>query len=37
MDDYSRSYAEIADPVWEEEFQEHPLKAENKRSAGKRL
>ena len=26
MDDYSRSYAEIADPVWEDEFKEHPVK-----------
>jgi hypothetical protein len=26
MDEYSRAYAEIADPVWEEEFKDHPLK-----------
>jgi len=30
MDDYSRSYAEIADPVWEEEFKDHPQKKEEK-------
>jgi MoaA/NifB/PqqE/SkfB family radical SAM enzyme len=27
MDHYSRSYAEVADPVWENEFKDHPLKA----------
>jgi hypothetical protein len=27
MDDYSSSYAEIADPVWEEEFMDDPAKA----------
>ena len=26
MDQYSRSYAEVADPVWEEEFKDHPHK-----------
>lgn len=26
MDDYSSRYAEVADPVWEEQFQEHPAK-----------
>jgi len=26
MDDYSRAYAEVADPVWEEQFQEHPTR-----------
>ncbi|MDD2580887.1 MAG: radical SAM protein [Desulfuromonadaceae bacterium] len=26
MDDYSRSYGEIADQIWEEEFKEHPAK-----------
>ena len=26
MDQYSRSYAEVADPVWEEEFKEHQHK-----------
>ncbi|MFH1028036.1 MAG: radical SAM protein, partial [Pseudomonadota bacterium] len=26
MDEYSSSYAEIADPVWEEQFRDHPLK-----------
>ncbi len=26
MDEYSRAYAEVADPVWEEEFQEHPIR-----------
>ena len=37
MDDYSRSYAEIADPVWEEEFKEHPVKKKVKRVGGKGL
>src|SRR5512136_1765862 len=34
MDDYSRSYAEIADPVWEDEFNGHPAKT--KKSGSKK-
>lgn len=30
MDQYSRSYAEVADPVWEEEFKGHRLKTKNR-------
>jgi MoaA/NifB/PqqE/SkfB family radical SAM enzyme len=30
MDDYSRSYAEIADPVWEVEFKDYSLKTKKK-------
>lgn len=32
MDEYSAAYAEVADPVWEEEFSEHP--AARSRRAG---
>jgi len=35
MDDYAGSYAEIADLVWEEEFQGHHRKDAKKRSTGK--
>jgi len=27
MDEYSAAYGEIADPAWDEEFKDHPLKA----------
>jgi hypothetical protein len=26
MDDYAREYADVADPVWEDEFKGHPVK-----------
>jgi hypothetical protein len=32
MDEYSQQYGKIADPVWETEFADHPVKQKRTRT-----